>query len=61
MTNEELLYMATSMTAFRSKEERDEYMKPKGFAAKHPLLSLALIIVVGVSVFKIAMRVLQSL
>lgn len=60
MTDEELLYMARSMTAFRSKEERDEYMKPKGFAGKHPVLSLALIIVVGAAAFKITMRLLLS-
>lgn len=54
MTTEEILYMATSMTAFRSKEERDEYMKPKGFVAKRPGLSAVLIAAFSYLAYRLA-------
>lgn len=58
MTFEEYMYACRTMTAFRSKEERDELMKPKGFMARHAFVSLIIIVAVSIAVFKIALRVL---
>lgn len=58
MTLEEYMYACRTMTAFRSKAERDEYMKPKGFMARQPLISLVIIVAFSIAVFKIALRLL---
>lgn len=52
------MYACRTMTAFRSKEERDRLMKPKGFMARHALASLVIIAAVSIAVFKIALRML---
>ncbi len=59
MTFEEYLYACRTMTAFRSKEQRDELMKPKGFMARRPLISFAIIGAVLVAVFKLSLYLLS--
>lgn len=48
----------SGLTSFKTKEEMDESVEPRGFLARHPLVSLAIVAAFGFFVVKLTLLLL---